>query len=109
MPAFVALTAITPITVFILSLPLYWPLAQRAREAWLASTTVPAAVEWWAWKWSWIIPCGPVGRWIVGLSLAWRALDTADGGGVQRFELGAMVAIGNLLGLLTMVSIHKLY
>lgn len=84
---------------------MYGPLALRARQAWLASTSISAAVEWWAWKWSWIVPCGPVGRWLVGLSLAWRALDAADGGGIQRFELGALVFIGNFLGLVTLVSV----
>jgi palmitoyltransferase len=95
---------LTPLTITLLSVPVYLPILSRATSAWAAAAIAPDALRWWSWDPSWIVPCGPVGRYAVGLALGWRYLDAEDGGGVVSLEMGLLLFIGTLLSAMTMVS-----
>jgi len=74
--------------------------------AWRASYTAQEALQWWNWKWSWVVAAGPVGRYAVGLALGWHALDVADGGGPAQLltlEIGLLVGISYILAAITSV------
>jgi hypothetical protein len=52
-----------------------------------------------------MIAGGPVGRYVGGMVLGWKELDRRDGGGgYLRVQIGILVGIGSLLGLITLVS-----
>ena len=50
-----------------------------------------------------------MGRYVAGTYLGWKALDRVDGGGStrsMRAEIGILVAIGNVLAMITTVSLR---
>lgn len=98
MPCFLALLLLTPVTVLLLSLPLYGPLLARARQAYAL-----APAWWWASRWSWVCG-GPLGRWLGGTALGWRELDRLDPVPEDSLELGVLWFVGQVLGLMTLVS-----
>lgn len=102
-----ALVTLTPIIIVLLSLPLYIPLFKRSMEAYNVSWSEESIRTWWyGWRWSWIIAAGPVGRYIGGIVLGWKALDRVNGGGSMRLEVGILVAIGMMLTLITGVRLR---
>lgn len=104
-PTFLCLLTWTPPTIILLSSPLYLALARRATQAWSVSWSDPSIRLWWyEWRWSWAIAGGPVGRYMGGLVLGWKAIDRADGGGSLRLEIGVLVGIGLILAMITTVS-----
>lgn len=82
----------------LLSLPTYVPLWARGKEAWAL-----APEWWWATWWSWVCG-GPLGRWIGGIALGWKELDKLDPREEENVEIAALVFIGQILGLMTLVS-----
>jgi hypothetical protein len=65
-------------TVLLLSLPVYKPLYVKVRQVIAFSQSNPELrAYWWDWWGSWVVAGGPVGRWIGGTILGWRACPSA--------------------------------
>lgn len=92
-------------------------MLHHIRAAYRISLTDPYILkEWWAWKWSWVVAGGPVGRWGRAVWLGYRALqrewDAKEGKRgyvgekIERPDLGilATVLFAALLGVFTLVS-----
>ncbi|KAK6909471.1 hypothetical protein I203_103490 [Kwoniella mangroviensis CBS 8507] len=104
MRTFLALLLYTPPTIFIISLPLYKSLYNRAKEAYFYSKSDDSIRhKWWDRGYSWVIAGGPIGRYAGGIVLGWRKLDKLDedGGGLVRLNIGLMVGFGIILALIT--------
>ena len=106
-----ALLTLTPPTILLLSLPLYPSLARRALAAYRLSWSDDSIKTWWYSRTgSWVVAGGPVGRYVGGIILGWKALDRIDGGGSHRLEIGILAFIGLILALITGVGLiprHK--
>jgi palmitoyltransferase len=102
-PTFILLLILTPLTVFLLALPLLPSLARKALLAYRLSHTDPVVKGWYDWWPSWIIAGGPVGRYAGGVILSWKELDRRDGRSVLRLEVGVIAGIGLILGLIAAV------
>ena len=73
--AFLALLALTSVTVPLASLPLLPILRTHVIAALAASHADPwATAVWWNRPYSWIFCGGPAGRWVVGTLLGFRVL-----------------------------------
>lgn len=90
-------------TVLLLSLPLYEPLTTRAGQAFRL-----APEWWWETRWSWVCG-GPLGRWLGGTALGWRKLDALDPVRDESLEMGVLWFVGQLLGLMTLVSYRSVH
>lgn len=105
LPTFMCMLSLTPPTILVLSSPLLLPIGRRAVSAWSKSWSDENVRRWWyEWPLSWIIAGGPVGRYIGGTILGWKALDREDGGGSLRVEMGILIGIGLILALMTAVG-----
>ncbi|WWC91584.1 uncharacterized protein L201_006530 [Kwoniella dendrophila CBS 6074] len=102
MRSFLALLLYTVPTVFIISSPLYVPIFQRLKAAYLYSKSDQYIREnWWDWTYSWVVAGGPIGRYAGAAILGWRQLDRSDGGGIVRLNIGLMVGFGIILALIS--------
>ena len=103
-PLFLLTLILTPIGVSLLSAPLLPALMRRALTAWhFARHDGEISENWWDWPWAWVIAGGPVGRYVGGVLIGWKALDLVDGGGLVRLEIGVLVGIGWMLSGITAV------
>ncbi|GMK54776.1 hypothetical protein CspeluHIS016_0113620 [Cutaneotrichosporon spelunceum] len=100
LPSFTALLLLTPLTVLLLAAPIHRAALHGARLAWAATATNPRVQSYWGWKWSWVLPAGPVIRYAIGLLLAWADLDHVEGyGEMWRVDIGLVWSIGLMLAL----------
>ncbi|ORX40702.1 DHHC palmitoyltransferase-domain-containing protein [Kockovaella imperatae] len=101
-PIFLLTLLYTPPTVIILLVPIIRPLCERAAEAYNLSRSSPEIISgWYHWTGSWFVAGGPIGRYVGGVVLGWKALDRVDGEEALRMEIGALAAAGLLLAMMT--------
>jgi palmitoyltransferase len=77
MKAFLSLLVLAIITVIFSALPILPVLASHIESAVNVSKFDRWARSfWWDWKGSWVVFCGPFGRWPIGALLGFRILKT---------------------------------
>jgi hypothetical protein len=104
MPTFLLTLILAPIALNMCCLPIYRPFGRRFLEGLYFSRSGEQFAWWWEWWPSWIVAGGPLGRYGVGIALAWREMDRRDGGGLFRLSSGILITLGLFLSAIAGVS-----
>ncbi|TFK39944.1 DHHC palmitoyltransferase-domain-containing protein [Crucibulum laeve] len=96
---FLALLLLTPVASIIVIYPIISILLRHIYMALVASQSDPWMTKmWWNWPGSWIIVCGPIGRWAVGVVFGIHILSTRD-----RYDASPFVEQPRFMVLLVVI------